>query len=153
MGVPEDYHAFAPRLARYCARNPVALERMTYDLVSEEVIYRSDKAEGPTAGPETVEPLEFLARVVTHIPDPGQVMQRYYGRHPPGPRRPWPSSSPSTGPFGRPSSDGLSCSAPQRGTGRLGGEDQDDLGEHSLGASSWISAAWAGLISLCLFQA
>ena len=23
--------------------------------------------------------LEFLARVVTHIPDPGQVVRRYYG--------------------------------------------------------------------------
>jgi len=44
---------------------------------SEQVTYRSDKVEGPTAGPETVEPLEFLARLVTHIPDPGQVMQRY----------------------------------------------------------------------------
>jgi hypothetical protein len=43
------------------------------------VIYRSDKAEGPTAGTERVDPLEFLARLVTHIPEPGQVMQRYYG--------------------------------------------------------------------------
>ena len=57
--------------------DPVALERMSYALASDQVTYRSDKAEGPTAGPETVEPLEFLARVVTHIPDPGQVMQRY----------------------------------------------------------------------------
>jgi len=29
--VPEDDRAFATRLARYCARNPVALERLTYD--------------------------------------------------------------------------------------------------------------------------
>ena len=26
-----------------------------------------------------MDPLEFLARLVTHIPEPGQVMQRYYG--------------------------------------------------------------------------
>jgi hypothetical protein len=26
-----------------------------------------------------VDPLEFLARLVSHIPEPGQVMQRYYG--------------------------------------------------------------------------
>lgn len=32
---------------------------------------------GPTVGTTTVDPLEFLARLVTHIPDPGQVMQRY----------------------------------------------------------------------------
>jgi hypothetical protein len=31
VGVPEDDRAFATRLARYCARNPVALERLTYD--------------------------------------------------------------------------------------------------------------------------
>ena len=77
VGVPEDDRAFALRLARYCARAPVALERMSYEAESEQVTYRSDKAQGPTAGPETVAPLEFLARVVTHIPDPGQVMQRY----------------------------------------------------------------------------
>ena len=31
MWVAEDDRAFASRLARYCARNPVALERLTYD--------------------------------------------------------------------------------------------------------------------------
>ena len=41
--------------------------------------YRSDKTAGPTAGTATVDPLEFLARVVTHTPNPGQVMQRSYG--------------------------------------------------------------------------
>jgi hypothetical protein len=50
VGVPAEDRACVLRLARYCARNPVALERMTYDLASEEVTYRSDKAEGPTAG-------------------------------------------------------------------------------------------------------
>jgi hypothetical protein len=79
VGVPGDDRAFALRLARYCARNPVALERMTYDAEVEQVTYRSDKAEGPTASTATVDPLEFLARLVTHIPEPGQVMQRYYG--------------------------------------------------------------------------
>ncbi len=43
------------------------------------VRYRSDKRDGPTAGTETVDPLEFLARVVTHIPNKHQVMTRYYG--------------------------------------------------------------------------
>ena len=79
VGVPEDERAFARRLARYCARNPVALERLTDDPGVDQVTYRSDKTDGPTAGTATVDPLEFLARVVTHIPNPGQVMQRYYG--------------------------------------------------------------------------
>ncbi len=58
--VPEDDRAFANRLARYCARNPVALERLTYDQTAKAVTYRSDKADGPTAGTETADPLEFL---------------------------------------------------------------------------------------------
>jgi hypothetical protein len=43
------------------------------------VSYRSDKSEGPTAGTEKLDPLEFLARIVTHIPDKRQVLTRYYG--------------------------------------------------------------------------
>ena len=67
------------RLARYCARNPLALDRLTYDPATEQLSYRSDKADGPTAGTAALDPLEFLARLLTHIPDPGQVMTRYYG--------------------------------------------------------------------------
>ena len=77
--IPEDDRAFATRLARYCGRNPVALERLTYDRAATTVTYRSDKSEGPTAGTETADPLEFLARVLTHIPDKGHVTTRYYG--------------------------------------------------------------------------
>ncbi len=77
--MPEEDRAFATRLARYCARNPVALERLTYDRTAKAVTYRSDKSDGPTAGTETADPLEFLARVLVHIPDKGQVTTRYYG--------------------------------------------------------------------------
>jgi hypothetical protein len=77
--VSEDDRDFNRRLARYCARNPVALERLTYDAAAKRVTYRSDKAEGPTAGADTLDPLEFLARVLAHIPDKGQVTTRYYG--------------------------------------------------------------------------
>jgi hypothetical protein len=77
--VPVDDRAFATRLARYCARHPVALERLTDDRAAKAVTYRSDKSDGPTAGTETVDPLEFLARVLLHIPDKGQVTTRYYG--------------------------------------------------------------------------
>jgi len=55
------------------------LERLTYDRVAKAVTYRSDKADGPTAGTETVDPLEFLARVLVHIPDKGHVTTRYDG--------------------------------------------------------------------------
>ncbi|MDP3773833.1 MAG: transposase [Gemmatimonadales bacterium] len=69
----------AVRLARYCARHPLALGRLAYGADTGTVTYQSDKASGPTAGAETLEALEFLARVVSHIPNKGQVLQRYYG--------------------------------------------------------------------------
>ena len=71
--------AFTLRLARYCARNPVALGRMEYAEQERAVTYHSDKPTGPTAGSETTDALEFLARVTSHIPNKGQVLQRYYG--------------------------------------------------------------------------
>ncbi len=77
--VAADDHAFAVRLARYCARNPVALGRLEYRRENRSVTYHSDKPTGPTAGSETMDALEFLARVVSHIPTKGQVLQRYYG--------------------------------------------------------------------------
>jgi hypothetical protein len=85
-----DDRAFATRLARSCARNPVALERLTYDRADKAVTYRSDTSEGPTAGTETADPLEFLARVLVHIPDQGHVTTRdsgWYANRPRGMRR------------------------------------------------------------------
>ena len=71
--VPEDDRAFATRLARYCARNPVALERLTYDRAAKAVTYRSDKADGPDGG--------HRDRGPAGVPGPGA------GAHPrPGPR-------------------------------------------------------------------
>ena len=71
--MPEDERAFATRVARYWARNPVALARVTYDRVARAVTYRSDESDGPTAGTETMNPLEFLPRVLVHIPKKGHV--------------------------------------------------------------------------------
>jgi hypothetical protein len=74
-----DDKEFTVRLARYCARNPIALGRMEYDDQDDAVTYHSDKPTGPTAGSETTDALEFLARLTSHIPNKGQVLQRYYG--------------------------------------------------------------------------
>jgi hypothetical protein len=75
---PDDAAAHE-RLARYCARCPVSLERLEYDAETGTVTYTSDKAEGPTAGRHSFEAAEFIALLVAHIPDKGQVKQRYYG--------------------------------------------------------------------------
>ncbi len=72
---------FTIRLARYCARNPIALGRMEYDEQQSAVTYHSDKPTGPTAGSETTDALEFLAKLTSHIPDKNQVLQRYYGHY------------------------------------------------------------------------
>jgi len=63
--VPAEDRAFATRLARYCSRHPVALSRLAFRADTGTVTYQSDKASGRTAGPETVDALEFLARVVS----------------------------------------------------------------------------------------
>ncbi len=48
--VAADDREFAVRLARYCARNPVALSRLEYPSDDATVTYHSDKPTGPTAG-------------------------------------------------------------------------------------------------------
>ena len=63
--VAADDREFAVRLARYCARNPVALSRLEYWSDDATLTYHSDKPTGPTAGSETVDVLEFLARVAS----------------------------------------------------------------------------------------
>ena len=64
----------------------MALDRLTYDASAKQVTYRSDKFDGPTAGTEIADALEFLARVLTHIPDKGQVTTRYHGWYATRPR-------------------------------------------------------------------
>ncbi|MFQ5705348.1 MAG: transposase, partial [Gemmatimonadales bacterium] len=57
----------------------MALGRMEYQAQDRSVTYHSDKPTGPTASSETMDVLEFLARLTSHIPSKGQVLQRYYG--------------------------------------------------------------------------
>ena len=72
----QDDAAAHERLARYCARCPVALERLAYDAETGTVTYTSDQPDGPTAGRHSFDATAFIARLVAHIPDKGQVMQR-----------------------------------------------------------------------------
>ena len=50
---PAEDKEFTVRLARYCARNSIALGRMEYDEQKSAVTYHSGKPTGPTAGSET----------------------------------------------------------------------------------------------------
>ncbi len=74
----EDDAAAHERLAR-CARCPVSMERLDYDAETGTVTYASDNPDGPTAGRHTFPATAFIARLLAHIPDKGQVLQPYYG--------------------------------------------------------------------------
>jgi hypothetical protein len=76
---PEDKPA-VERLARYIMRPPISLERMAWGGVGE-VRYRRkgghESSGAPVAPVEAFDPLEFLARVIMHIPEPRRHLVRY----------------------------------------------------------------------------
>lgn len=69
------------QLARYAARAPLSLNRMTYDLDEGTVTIASDKTQGPTAGIHRFDALEFLARLLAHVPRKGEILVRYCGAY------------------------------------------------------------------------
>ena len=78
---PED-QAAVERLARYIMRPPISLERMAWDGVGEVRYRRKGGHERPGLQErevETFDPLEFLARVIMHIPEPRRHLIRFYG--------------------------------------------------------------------------
>jgi hypothetical protein len=64
-------------LARYLLRAPISLERLWYDPQAGKVAIRPLQGEG--AEPVELEPLEFIARLVLHIPDVRERQVLYYG--------------------------------------------------------------------------
>ena len=81
------------RVAAYMVRCPFSLDRMVSVSDDGKVVYRAEKAgcqpfpilgdgkllRGVSRNFEVFDPLEFLAEVTQHIPDPGMQMVRYYG--------------------------------------------------------------------------
>ena len=66
----------AERVGKYMVRPILALDRLLFLEREGKVGYRH----GPNGAElETMDYLEFIARVTSHIPDKGQVMVRYYG--------------------------------------------------------------------------
>ena len=63
-------------------RPPISLERMRWDGEGEMRYRRKRGHESPgleERGVETFDPLEFLARVIMHIPEPRRHLIRFYG--------------------------------------------------------------------------
>jgi hypothetical protein len=66
----------AERVGKYMIRPILSLERLSFLEPGGKVGYRYGQN---AAEQETMDYLEFIARVTSHIPDKGQVMVRYYG--------------------------------------------------------------------------
>jgi hypothetical protein len=79
--IAADDRAAVLRVARYGARAPVAESRLRYDAERAEVELASDAREGPYAGVHRFTAVEFVARLVDHIPGKGEVRVRYYGAY------------------------------------------------------------------------
>jgi hypothetical protein len=65
-----------PAVGKYMLRPALALARLTFLEPEGKVGYRYGEK---GAEQETMDYLEFIDRVTSHIPDKGQVMVRYFG--------------------------------------------------------------------------
>ncbi|MGB6853312.1 MAG: transposase [Thermoanaerobaculia bacterium] len=71
----------AARLGRYMIRCPLAFNRLSWNEDTAEVGYtaRPTRRSGPLPSTTNWDVLEFIARVVDHLPEPSQQMTRYWG--------------------------------------------------------------------------
>ena len=74
---PQDA-AGSERLARYLLRPPVSLERMSWD-PNGTVLYRRKAGSHSGGSQASFDPMDFLARLLMHIPQPKLHLVRYYG--------------------------------------------------------------------------
>ena len=68
------------KLACYLMRAPVNLSRLRYHPESELISYES-KSGHDDNNDELMDPLEFLARVLIHVPEPNKHLVRFYGAY------------------------------------------------------------------------
>jgi len=67
------------KTARYGARAPLALSRLSYDRQKDLVSYTYTNPYDHAGYTERVTPHELIARLMTHIPDPWEQTTRYFG--------------------------------------------------------------------------
>ena len=83
--VPPDDRDGLERLARYLLRAPVSLERLSFDVASDQVGYARRPGRGhdhePAAAERLADPNELLARVLLHIPEPRRHVIRSNGAY------------------------------------------------------------------------
>jgi hypothetical protein len=66
-------------IAAYLLRPPLSLEKLVYLDGKQAVLYRSRMNPGLGRNLEALDPLEWLARMADHIPDPGKHRTLFYG--------------------------------------------------------------------------
>jgi hypothetical protein len=69
------------RVARYILRPPVSLERLSWHEATGEVSYTAKSASSGHTQSERFDPLDFLARVIMHVPEPKLHTARFYGEY------------------------------------------------------------------------
>jgi hypothetical protein len=62
----------AERIARYIARGPLAIGRLSYDREQARVTYRTKQGE------VAMDPVEFIGHLLAHVPEPCENAARYY---------------------------------------------------------------------------
>jgi hypothetical protein len=67
--------------AAYLVRNPLSLKKLVYLDGQKAVLYRSRMNPSLGRNFEAMDPLEWLARLSDHIPDPGQHRTLFYGEY------------------------------------------------------------------------
>ena len=67
-------------LARYCLRNPVSLARLRWVPGSETATYLPRDGHDDEKA-ETLDALDFVARLLAHVPDPRRHLVHYYGAY------------------------------------------------------------------------
>jgi hypothetical protein len=60
------------------SRAPLSVSRLTYDSTTQTVAYAYTNSYDNTEATETITPLELIARLSTHIPNPREPITRYY---------------------------------------------------------------------------
>ncbi|MCD4747788.1 MAG: transposase [Thermoanaerobaculales bacterium] len=77
---PEDRKSME-QVARYILGPPLSLERLRYSEGEDEVVYRRKGSNSRAGGEERIDALDFLARVIAHIPPPRIHLVRYLGHY------------------------------------------------------------------------
>ena len=83
--IPAGEKKTLEHVARYMLRSPVSLSRMQWSPGSSHVLYQPkpshDQPRELFPRLETIDTLEFLARVITQIPEPNRHLLFYYGHY------------------------------------------------------------------------